>query len=295
MTNSSPPEPELDRIIRWGASQPLVRAMLLTSTRAVPGAEPDLFSDYDIILALIDVQPFCASREWLAAFGTVLVMYQDPLTTVDGYPQSGNVVQFEEGLKIDFSLWQQEYLVQLAAQPELPEELDAGYRVLLDKDGLTRGLQEPTYQAYYPTPPTQEQYLEAIEDSFLVATYVAKYLWRNDRLAARFIFDTFLKDEHLRPMLEWLVELEQNWSVKPGLHGRKLQRWLRPELWAALESTYTGLGYEESWGALENALALLRKAAQEVGTRLGYAYPAEMERRVQIYLQKIKTTKKKYG
>lgn len=292
MSDLYPPDPALDRIVRWGASQPLVRAMLLTSTRAVPGAEPDLFSDYDIILALVDVQPFCATREWLSAFGTVLVMYQDPLTTVDGYPQSGNVVQFEEGLKIDFGLWQQEYLAQLAEQPALPEELDAGYRVLLDKDGLTSSLQPPTYQAYYPTPPTQEQYLEAIEDSFLVATYVARYLWRDDRLAARFIFDTFLKDEHLRPMLEWLVELEQNWSVKPGLHGRKLQRWLRPELWAALESTFTGLGYEESWQALENALVLLRKAAQEVGARLGYAYPAGMERRVRLYMQKIKTTKK---
>jgi aminoglycoside 6-adenylyltransferase len=264
--------------------------MILTSTRALPGGEPDRYSDYDIILALIDVRPFFASREWLTAFGTVLVMYRDPLSTVDGFPQAGNVVQFDDGLKIDFSLWQQEYLQLIAAQPALPDELDAGYRVLLDKDGLTGNLQAPTFQAYYPTPPTREQYLEAIEDSFLVATYVAKYLWRDDRLAARFIFDTFLKDEHLRPMLEWLVELEHNWSVKPGQHGRKFQRWLRPELWAALESTYTGIGYEESWQALENALALLRKAALEVGARLGYTYPAEMDRRTRLYLQKIRKT-----
>jgi hypothetical protein len=41
---------------------------------------------------------------------------------------------------------------------------------------------------------------------------------------------------------------------------------------------------------LENALALLRKAALEVGARLGYAYPKDMERRAHGYLQRIKET-----
>ena len=88
--------------IRWGEGQPLVRAMILTSTRAIPGGAADIFSDYDIILALSDVHPFFEDRGWLEAFGHVLVMYRDPLTEEDGLLKSGNVVQFEEGLKIDF-------------------------------------------------------------------------------------------------------------------------------------------------------------------------------------------------
>ena len=288
MSISYPPDPTLDRLIRWGESQPLVRAMLLTSTRAVPGAEPDSFSDYDLILGLVDVRSFFESHEWLAAFGTVLVMYRDPLSVVEGFPQSGNVVQFEGGLKIDFSLWQVEYLGQIAAQPALPDELDAGYRVLLDKNGLTAGLQPPTYQAYLPHPPSAEEYLEAIEDSFLVAAYVGKYLQRGDRIAAWHLLENFLRQEHLRPMLEWLIELEHNWSIKPGLHGRRLQQHLRPDLYAELLSTYAGAGYEESWEALYRTLALLRRAALEVGARLGFAYPAEMERRARKYLEEIK-------
>ncbi len=121
----------------WGEGQPLVRAMLLTSTRAIPGAAADIFSDYDIILALSDVRPFFESRAWLEAFGQVLVMYRDPLSEEDGLLTSGNVVQFESGLKIDFSLWPVEKLRRIVAQPELPDEFDAGYRVLLDKDQLT--------------------------------------------------------------------------------------------------------------------------------------------------------------
>jgi len=286
--NSYPSDPILDRLTCWAEGQPLVRAMILSSTRAIPNTTPDIFSDYDVILALSDVRPFFESREWLAAFGTVLVMYRDPLDNRDGFLQSGNVVQFEEGLKIDFSLWQAEYLHQIAANPPLQDELDAGYRILLDKDGLTRGLQPPTYKAYIPRPPTETEYLEAIEDSFLVATYVAKYIQRGDLIAAKHILDNFLKQEHLRPMLEWHYEIDHHWSVKPGLHGRRMQQWLRPDLYADLQSTYTGAGFEENWQALFNTLALLRKAVLEVGARLGFAYPAEMERRTLAYLQKIK-------
>src|SRR5512143_792917 len=130
----------IEQLIRWGESQAQVRAMLLTSTRAVPNAPTDAFSDYDVILALRDVQPFYADRGWLEAFGRVLVLYRDPLRTHFGFPAAAYVTQYEDGLKIDFSLWQVEALHRIAAEPQLPDELDAGYRILLDKDSLTEGL-----------------------------------------------------------------------------------------------------------------------------------------------------------
>jgi aminoglycoside 6-adenylyltransferase len=267
----------LSLLIRWGESQPLVRAMLLTSTRAIPGTSSDIFSDYDVVLALSDVRPFFESRAWLEAFGKVLVMYQDPLESEGGHLHSGNVVQFESGLKIDFTLLQVELLKQMAASPQLPAEYDAGYRILLDKDGLTAGLKLPTYQAYIPHPPTQAQYLERIECGFLDATYVALH-----------ILDNYLKRENLIPLLEWHFEIDHGWKVKPGLHGRRMQRYLRPDLWADLERTYSGLGLEESWQALFCTLALLQKVAMEVGQRLGFAIPDDMVRRALDYIQKVK-------
>jgi aminoglycoside 6-adenylyltransferase len=281
-------EETLSLLIHWSESQPLVRAMLLTSTRAIPGAYSDVFSDYDVVLALSDVRPFCEGRAWLEAFGTVLVMYQDPLESNGGLLHSGNVVQFESGLKIDFTLVETQYIASLQAAPQLPAEYEAGYRILLDKDGLADGLKPPTYQAYIPSSPTQAQYIEMIEVTLLDATYVAKYLRRADLMAARFILVTFLIDEQLRPMLEWHYEIEHGWSVRPGLHGRRMQQWLRPDLWADLENTYTGLELEESWEALFRILALLRKVAIEVGERLGFTYPDVMVRRALAYLQEVK-------
>ena len=280
--------PTITRLVQWAEGQPLVRAMLLTSTRAVPNAMGDVLSDYDVILALSDVRPFFEDRTWLEAFGTLLVLYRDPLETEGGYLKSGYVVQFDSGLKIDFTLVETQYFASLHNARQLPAELDAGYRLLLDKDGLAGGLQPPTYRAYIPAPPTETEYLEAIEVGLLDATYVAKYLWRDDLMAAKFVLDNFLKQEHLRPLLEWHYEIDHGWRVKPGPYGRQMKKWLRPDLWVDLESTYTGPGLEENWDALFKTIALLHKAGVEVGSRLGFAYPYEMEHRTLVYIQKVK-------
>jgi len=278
----------IERLIEWGEQQPLVRAMILTSTRAIPNASPDLFSDYDVILALRDVRPFHEDRTWLEDFGPVLALYRDPLEVDKGYLTSGNVTQYENGLKIDFTLWSVEILQRVAAEPELPAEFDAGYRVLLDKDGLTEGLKPPSYRAYIPTPPTEADYQTVIELFFLDTTYVAKLLWRDDMMAAKELLDHFVKQEHLRPMLEWRVEIDHGWSVKPGPYGRRLKKWLRPDLWTELENTYTGLEPEANWAALFDTIALFRKVALEVGQQLGYAYSYDLDRRAMAYLNKVK-------
>jgi aminoglycoside 6-adenylyltransferase len=218
----------------------------------------------------------------------VLVMYRDPLSEEDGLLRSGNVVQFEEGLKIDFSLWPVEMLRRITAKAELPDEFDAGYQVLLDKDHLTDGLKPPTYRAYIPKPPTETEYRESIEDFLLVAIYVAKYFRRDDMMAAKFVMENFMRHEHLLPMLEWHMEIEHGWSVKPGLYGRRLKKWLRPDLWAKLEATYTGTGLEENWEALYRTIELMREVATEVGERLGYVYPEEMYQKAMGYLEKVR-------
>lgn len=276
------------RIIQWAEAQQAVRAAVLTSTFAIPNGQTDLLSDYDVILAVTDIMPFFEDRKWLEAFGQVLVMYRDPLYEYYGHLKFGNVVQFEGGLKIDFTLWPVEILKQIAAAPELPEEFDAGYRVLLDKDGLADGLKPPTYRGYIPKPPGEAEYLTRLECFFHNMTYVAKYLWRDDMMAAKFIMEG-ARQEDLRPLLEWIFEIEHGWTVKPGAYGRWMKRNLqRPDLWAELEATYTGMGIEENWAALEVMFALVRKAGLEVAEKLGFSYPEVWEQKTREHIRNIK-------
>jgi aminoglycoside 6-adenylyltransferase len=277
-----------NKFIDWGKSQPGVRAMILTSTLAIPGGTSDILSDFDIILALQDTRPFYESRGWLEVFGHVLALYRDPLVSENGYLKSGYVIQFEDGLKIDFTLWEVAILQRVVADEKMDPELDAGYLVLLDKDHLTEDLKPASFQAFIPKPPSEGEYQEAIEVFFVDTTYFAKFLWRDDLVAAKHIQELLIQ-EHLRPMLEWHMEIEHGWSIKPGPYGRRLKKWLRSDLWADLENTFTGAKLEDNWKALFRTIALMRKTAVEVGEEFGFAYPYELETRVLAHLNWVKS------
>lgn len=281
-------EETIKYFVGWATQQDSVRAMLMTSTRAIPNGPVDILSDYDLILVATDIYPFFNNRDWLAAFGRVLALYRDPIVHDGDFEKVGYVVQFEDDLKIDFWIWPIGLLQRIAGESHLPLELDAGYRVLLDKGNLTSGLKPPSYKGYIPAPPTETRYHEVIEVFFLDTIYVARYLWRGDVIAAKHILDAMLKQEHLLPMMEWHAEIDHGWSVSPGPYGRRLRQWLRPDLYAELESTYTGADVEANWAALFTTIALMRRTAAEVGAHLGYAYPHDLDQRAVAYVHKIK-------
>jgi hypothetical protein len=45
----------IDKLIQWAEPHDSIRAMRLTSTRAVPNASVDIFSDYDILPIVEDI------------------------------------------------------------------------------------------------------------------------------------------------------------------------------------------------------------------------------------------------
>ena len=91
------------------------------------------------------------------------------------------------------------------------------------------------------------------------------------------------------------MEMDYQWAVKPGPYGRRLKQWLRPDLWAALESTYAGAGLEANWEAMFATITLFRRVAIEVGDRLGYAYPHSLDERAVAYLQKVRNLDRSAG
>jgi aminoglycoside 6-adenylyltransferase len=277
----------LDRIQQWAAEEPSVRAVVLTSSRAIPHAHTDAFSDYDVILAVTNIEPLFNDRAWLENFGTVLALYRDPRIDDRGFQRSAFVTQYEDSLKIDFSLWPVELFKQIVSEPQLTPEFDAGYRMLVDKDHLTDRLGPPSYTSYIPKPPTEAEYQALIESFFLDTGYVAKFLWRDDLVAAKYILDHSLKHQHLLIMLGWRIEIEHDWKLKLGPYGRGLKRWLPPDLWEQFETTYTDAEISSNWLALFRSIDVMRRVAVEVGDRLGYRYPDQLERRVIDYLRKV--------
>jgi len=289
MKNLHDPTEVIRELIQWAKGRDAIRAMLLTSTRAVPmpNAPVDDFSDYDVVLFVDDIHPFHEERSWLQDFGEVLVAYWDPiyLDPDFGIEKFGNVTQYADGLKIDFTLCPLEMLRKIVQAPSLPAELDAGYRILLDKDHLSNGMKAPTYKAYIPAPPTNEVYQIMINDFFSDAPYVAKCLLRGELLPAKWCLDYDMKHVYLRPMLEWLMGLNHNWSLPTGWLGKGLKKKLPPEIWSQLEASYAGAEAPDNWEALFRTMVLFRKVAMEVGAGLGYEYPLDLDKRVTAFVK----------
>jgi aminoglycoside 6-adenylyltransferase len=267
--------------------------MLLTSTRAVPNAPRDEFSDFDVVLVVNDIHPFHQERSWLNDFGEVLVAYWDPIYSDPdtGTDKFGNVIQYADGLKIDFTLYPVSWLQKIVQLPALPEELDAGYRILLDKDRLTQGMKPPTHSAYIPKIPTSEIYQKWIHEFFSDAPYAAKCLLRGELLPLKWCLDFDMKHIYLRQMLEWKIGLDTNGSIPVGALGKGLRGRLSPEIWSQLENCYAGATASENWQALFNTMELFRLVAMEVGQRLGYAYPINLDGQVMAFIQNMQQRK----
>ncbi len=163
-----------------------------------------------------------------------------------------------------------------------------GYRVLLDKDRRTAGWKPPSYQAFLPARPTEAQHQALVQEFWWGTTYVAKSLWRDELVFAKWMLDQDLKLETMRRLLEWRIELDQNWSVKPGIHGCGLRQLLPPHIWSEFVRTYVSLDVEQTWVALDCVIALFRQVAAEVGNALGYAYPQQVDDQVSAYLEAIR-------
>lgn len=288
MTSEGPGAAEvLARLERWAREEPRVRALVLESSRAQEQAPLDAFSDYDVLVAVEDADAFAADETWPSAFGTPLVRFRDS-AQVRGYTTHSRLVLYADGTKVDYLVWPAALLRELRGAQTLPAVLDWGYRPLVDKDGLTEGWPAPTRTAYIPRRPTEQEYHALVEEFWWETSYVAKNLWRDELLFARYNLEGVMKLDLLVRMLEWRIEIERDWTWKPGLLGRGMKRLLPAETWAELERTFVGPGREENWQALFATTALFRRVAQEVGKALGYAYPHELDAGMTAYLEGVR-------
>jgi aminoglycoside 6-adenylyltransferase len=243
-------------------------------------------SDYDVIVFVDDTAAFAAHGSWAAAYGTPLARWSDESTRY-GLPTHFRGVVYEDWVKIDWSIWPAALLELIGDEP-LHEQLDVGYRVLVDKTGVTSRWPAATHRAHIPSPPAQAEFDALAEELWWSASYVAKYLWRGEVVAAKFALGVDMKLGVLRKFLEWRIEIASDWSVKPGAYGRGLERLLDPETAAELAATYVGSGIEENWEALFATTALFRRVAREVAGAVGLSYPQELDDRASSYLGAVR-------
>lgn len=276
----------LSHFKKWARKNDLIRAAVLTSSRANPEAEVDFLSDYDIELYVSDLSGFKKSDEWLNEFGSIMVRWPfKPRST--GF-KDGNwitrLVLFNDGVRIDFQITDHSKIKR--------DAYDNGYQVLIDKDGITEELEKPTYSEYIIKKPEQEEYETLVNEFWWNAYYVPKYLWRDQLPFAKYMLDYTLRYSFLHKIIEWYIGLGNGWSVETGAFGKKFKEYLDAELWSEWKKTYAGADLEENWEAFFRMTDFFRKLAKIIATDLDYNYPDQVDKRVSEFCREIRKKKR---
>ncbi|WP_078552023.1 aminoglycoside 6-adenylyltransferase [Bacillus alkalicellulosilyticus] len=213
------------QLLEWGEKNGEIRTIIVTSSRANPNAIKDVFSDYDIELFVKDLEFFLTSDKWMEHFGEVITFAPLIATENDGWLT--RLVLYEDGIKIDFQISTNESVRKLTNKPQIPQEYENGYLVLLDKDNLTEDIKPPSYSAFVTKKPTEDEYRAIMNEFWWDTTYVAKSLWRDEIYVAKYMLDNIIRFNYLQKVIEWYIGVHNGWKVNPNKCGRWFKRYLR--------------------------------------------------------------------
>src|SRR5512136_1675716 len=174
----------LDLIVDIAQGDERIRAVVMNGSRANPNAPRDRFQDFDVVYFVTDVMPFQYNYEWIKRFGEMMIM-QMPEDMQDPPPNRNGgfvyLMQFADGNRIDLGIDPLTLINEIVA--------DSQSIVLLDKDGCIPPLPPANEGDYLPKPPTAKAFADCCNEFWWVSAYVAKGLWRNEILYAKYFLD----------------------------------------------------------------------------------------------------------
>lgn len=281
-------EEKLEQIIHWAEKNPDIRAVLLTSSLVNPYAPVDSFSDLDVELVFERRQTYEDQNEWISLFGEPISMVEEDDTVFDG-KHAMKMVLYRDHIKVDFKLYQVSEFCKEIREEKLPEDWDLGYKVLIDKDGLTKDLKAPTYQSIMIHPPTEKKFKQLLNDFWWDTTYVAKCLKRGDIFYAKFMSENILRSDYLVPLIEWYIASSHDWNnITTNKHGRLFKKYLTTELWSRVEATFSGSNIDENWTSLFAFADLVHELGVALSEKLNFEYPFQHEKDIRNYLAEVK-------
>ena len=280
-------EEKLRTIIEWSEKNEDVRVLLLTSSLVNPLALVDEFSDLDIEFVFEDNTNYISDKSWTLKFGNPIAMIEEDESCFN-HKHAMKMLLYEDGVKVDFKLYSKSKFIKETQEKELPEDWDIGYKILIDKDGITKQMLKPTYQISIIKKPSEKEFQNLINDFWWDTTYVAKCLVRDEIFYAKFMSETVIRTEYLIPLIEWHIASEHNWNITTNKYGRLFKKYLNQEMWAKTEQTFSGSDIKENWTALFSMTDLVSEIGTELSKKLEYKYPDKLENDIRKYLAGLK-------
>ncbi len=270
---------ELERdFAMWAQAQSDLRAAVVVGSRARIEPPPDEWSDLDLIVFTTDMEKYAADRSWLDQFGTVTVAVLEHSPRGD----AEWLIVYENGGKFDV----------LFAPVNTTEPIDTtpydvvlvyGVRVLFDKSAPDNRLNLNV--AVDVSLPTEAEFSEALNSTWLTVLRAAKFIARGDLWRAKFACDSELKVQ-LLTMLEWHV-LANDPQCRVWHDGRNIAKWADRRAVMALPGSFAAYDATDLRRTLFATLDVYRRLAIETAQRLGLAFPVDTHQRVVRWLNSI--------
>ena len=271
-----------DLILTTARDDERIRAVIMNGSRANPAAPRDIFQDFDIVYLVTEVAPFKHNLDWIKRFGELLILQMpeemgDPPAQGDG--GAVYLMQFRDGNRLDLGIY------PIASWRDRGR--DSLSVLLLDKDGVIEPFPPPHDGDYLPRPPTARQFADCANEFWWVCAYVAKGLWREEILYAKYMLDVIVREQMMK-LLRWHIGVKTQFACNPGKYGKYYRRYLEPEVWARLEATFADASYERTWEALLAMGDLFRTIAVPLARHFGFDYPHDDDRRVSAHLEHVR-------
>jgi aminoglycoside 6-adenylyltransferase len=231
-----------------------------------------------VILLVDDPEPYAEDESWVAEFGNPVLTFLEPTAVGD---QRERRVLYEDGEDVDLPLIPVAALERIDRSEDVPSLLARGYRVLVDKIGLSERLPEVAATARPPDLPTQRQFTELASDFWFHGLWTARKLRRGEILTAQGSLVRLLLSNTVT-LLGWHAR-----ALDPSAdtwHGtRFVERWADPGVLAALESAFPRYDVRDVARALWATIDLWQGLEEETARRLGLAVEvdhADLRRRI---------------
>lgn len=277
---NKPVETFLDRVIQWAIGCKSIEALLMTGSRAEKG-KVDPLSDYDLSLFCQDPFELVNAPLHLEEIALLWVVIPEQFL-FEGVTIPTRLAIFEGGVKVDFAFFPTSLLQQLARSTALPDALNKGYRVLIDKEGLAKSLPAPSYEGFIEKKPSLEEFDALFQEFWFEAYHVAKYLSRQDLWSMQFRLSG-LRDLLLR-MIRWHEAARHDWKLATSAIGKRMEDWVSEETQQQLSGLFSPFDAKEGWLALSNNLQLFQKLSSETASMLGYAMRVDLEEKMSQHL-----------
>ncbi len=276
----------IDLVLGLARGDERVRAVCIEGSRTNLNVPKDRFQDYDVSYFVTEMDSFMVDDRWLDVFGERIIMQKPEAMTLFP-PDLGGwfsyLMLFTDGNRIDLTL------IPLTAISKYIEGEKGLTELLLDKDGIFPPLPPPADTFYHVRKPTDAEFSDCCNEFWWVTTYVAKGLARKEILYAADHLHQFVRLELLR-MLSWKAGVLTNFSVSMGKNYKYMERYISPEEWERLLSTYDCSTYAMCHRSLLTTIALFVETAEWVAANLGFIYPEAEYLKVEEYLHRLRSS-----